>query len=153
MNTTRSNSTRTHRTKGFTLVELMIAVAIVGILAAVAYPAYLQSIRKSRRADAKTALLDLAARQERYSSVNNVYTNVPSQLGYVATGDAYPVNIVSSGQANYQLSVTVGAPATTYTATATPIGGQSLDGCGTYSISSLGVQSNTGNTVATADCW
>ena len=153
MKITRSNPAPRRRAKGFTLVELMIAVAIVGILAAVAYPAYLQYIRKSRRADAKTALLDLAARQERYSSVNNVYTNVPSQLGYVATGDVYPVNILSSGQANYQLSVTVGAPATTYTATATPIGGQTLDGCGAYSISSLGVQSNAGNTVATADCW
>ena len=61
---------------GFTLIELMITVAVVGILAAIAYPSYQDSIRKSRRADAKSALLDAAHRQERFFTENNQYTNV-----------------------------------------------------------------------------
>ena len=144
---------KAHCSKGFTLIELMIVVAIIGILAAVAYPAYLKYIQRSRRADAKMALLDLAARQERFSSVNNVYASTPSQLGYVAAGNVFPVDVLSGGQAYYRLSVTVGAPATSYNATATPTGGQALDSCGTYTISDLGVQGNTGNTTVTADCW
>ena len=67
---------------GFTLIELMIAVAIVGILVRLAYPAYTKSVMKSRRADAKTALLDLAAREERYLATANSYTNTATALGY-----------------------------------------------------------------------
>ena len=138
---------------GFTLIELMIVVAVIGILAAIAYPAYQQYIRKSRRADAKMALLDFAARQERFSSVNNVYASAPSQLGYVAAGDVFPVDVLSGGQAYYRLSVAVGTPATSYSATATPTAGQALDTCATYTLTDLGVQGNTSNTTATADCW
>ena len=68
--------------QGFTLIELMIAVAIVGILAAVALPSYQRSIMKGRRVDAKAATLDLAAREERYFSVNNTYTNSAVSLGF-----------------------------------------------------------------------
>ena len=60
-------------TKGFTLIELMIAVAIVGILAGIAYPSYQDSVRKSRRADAKGALLGFANAMERYFTENNSY--------------------------------------------------------------------------------
>ncbi len=65
---------RGHRrrlSRGFTLIELMIAVVIVGLLTMLAYPAYTQSVRKSRRADSKTALLDLASREERFMAANN----------------------------------------------------------------------------------
>ena len=67
-----------HGVHGFTLIELMVTVAIVAILSAIAYPAYTEYILKSRRTDAKNALLDLAARQERFYSLNNKYSIVPS---------------------------------------------------------------------------
>ncbi len=67
---------------GFTLIELMIVVAIVAILGTVAISGYINSVRKSRRTEARTALLDLASREERFMSTNSAYSNTPSDLGY-----------------------------------------------------------------------
>jgi len=143
---------RRARSQGFTLVELMIAVAIVAILSRVAYASYINQVYKSHRVDAKTALLDLATREERLFSVRNQYeTTNPSNLGY--SGTAFPINVQSSNGVYYTLSFLTGATATTYTAVATPQGKQANDTCGTYQLSQLGVQSNTGNTTATASCW
>ena len=130
---------RRARSQGFTLVELMIAVAIVAILSRVAYASYINQVYKSHRVDAKTALL------------NQYETTNPSNLGY--SGTAFPINVQSSNGVYYTLSFLTGATATTYTAVATPQGKQANDTCGTYQLSQLGVQSNTGNTTATASCW
>jgi type IV pilus assembly protein PilE len=73
------------RRKGFTLVELMIVVAIAGILAAIAYPNYIDSIRKSRRSLAKTALMDAAQKQEAFYARNASYTGNLADLGYNAS--------------------------------------------------------------------
>jgi type IV pilus assembly protein PilE len=137
--------------RGFTLIELMIAVAVIGILAAIAYPSYTQHVLKSRRAEAKAALLDLAARQERYFSINNRYADAPADLGYA--GAQFPVDVLSGRQAYYQLSTNVGAPATSYSAQAVPVGVQARDTCGTYSINHLGLQGNAGNSLPVAACW
>lgn len=139
---------------GFTLVELMITVAIIAILTAIAYPSYQQYILKSHRVDAKTALLDLATRQERFFTLQNTYTSAPLALGYGAT--SFPMTVQSGDQSYYALSmqqVNNAASSPTYTAIATPIGAQQRDTCGTYSINQLGVQTNTGNTTPTAQCW
>ena len=89
---TRHLAARAHR--GFTLIELMVVVAVVAILAAIAYPSYINQVRKSRRADAKSALLDLATRQERFFSTQNTYTNNAANLGYSA---AFPQPVLTSG--------------------------------------------------------
>ena len=93
---------------GFSLIELMIALAIAAILAAIAIPMYQKQVQKSRRTDARTAVLDLAGREERYLSVQASYTNVPANLGYAPVGSAatFPITI---GSGYYQLTVTVPA--------------------------------------------
>lgn len=82
--------------QGFTLIELMITVAIVGILAAIAYPSYTAQVQKSRRADAQVALQEIAQRQEAYFLRNRSYAKDVTQLGYSAT----------SADAQYGLSIT-----------------------------------------------
>lgn len=134
---------------GFTLIELMITVAIVAILAAIAYPSYQQYIQKSRRVDAKNALLDLASREERYYSINNKYTQTATDLGY----SSLPWPVASSGSSSYyNLSFTAGTTAS-WTATAAPTGAQATDKCGSFTITSQGSRGVTGGTANVANCW
>ena len=139
--------------RGFSLIELMITVAIVALLAAIALPSYNNSVRKAKRMDAKIALLDMASRQERFFSTNNTYTNVAANLGYTTL----PASVPGSGTTTYEISVS-SATAGAYILLATPKTDQLKDSCGSYSINQLGVQANTfsgvGLTAAlSADCW
>ena len=138
--------------RGFTLIELMIAVVIVAILAAVALPSYQNSVRKSRRPDAKTALLDLAAREERYYTVNNTYTDVAANLGFAA----FPLNLGTGAKPDYSLSVSA-FTATTFSLQATALNDQVNDTCGSYTLDNLGNQLNIHPVGAAAAaifaCW
>jgi type IV pilus assembly protein PilE len=114
-------------TKGFTLIELMIAVAIVGILAGIAYPSYQDSVRASRRADAKGALLGFANAMERYFTENNTYAGAATG-GDTGTPAIFSVTSpVDGGTAYYNLTISA-ATARTYTLQATPINSQVGDG-------------------------
>ena len=135
--------------RGFTLIELMIAVAVVALLTAISITGYSYQITKSRRADAKAALLDLAARQERFFTTNNTYTNVAANLGYAALPASVPGGTATT---TYTLSVTA-ASATAFTAQATRGTIQTSDGCGDYTIDDRGAQGNANNTLTTATCW
>lgn len=119
--------------KGFTLIELMVTVAIVGILASIAYPAYQDSVMKSRRKDIEGALLDLANVMERYFTVNNTYVGAPTP----SSNTYYTVTISASDASSYTLSA---APIST--------GPQANDACGTLTITNTGIKSPT-----TAGCW
>jgi len=130
-------------------MELMIVVAVGGILAGVAISSYVNQVAKSRRADAKNALLDLAARQERFFTTNNTYTNVAANLGYAALPASVPGGTSTT---TYTLTVT-SATATSFTAQATRNGPQGTDACGDYTITDRGVQANVNNTAASAQCW
>ncbi|MHB1124210.1 MAG: type IV pilin protein [Ramlibacter sp.] len=112
----------TGRQQGFTLIELMITVAVVAILAAIAYPTYQNAMVKNRRAAAQAYLADVAQREQQYLMDNRAYTDSPTTL------KATPSSDVGS---YYDISITAAAstpPA--FTATATPRSGsaQASDG-------------------------
>ena len=141
---------------GFTLVELLVTMAVVSILATIAVASYSSQVQKSRRTDARSALLDLAGREENLFSTNNAYSATPSDLGYAPVGTPFPISV---GSGYYTVSIAVPDPAqaaatpTTYSITATPVGSQASDAaCATLSVNQLGVQSSTG-TGTTATCW
>jgi type IV pilus assembly protein PilE len=128
--------------KGFSLIELMIAVAIVAILAAIAYPAYNDQVTKARRSDAHSALLNMSALMEHYYTENNTYVgaNSASDIGGSAT----------SPEGHYNMTIS-NVTATTYTLTATPdpSGAQASDTtCGALTITSTNVKGPT-----PATCW
>jgi len=152
------------RPAGFSLIELMIVVVIGSILLAIAVPSYMAQIRQSRRAEAKTALLDLAGREERYFSTNgNAYTNAAVNLGYSALpvltpNGYYSINVacVAAQGAALGCDANAGAPTgPAYYLTATPVAGTSQAGdtqCTGYQVDSLGNQYATG-TYTSAQCW
>ena len=134
--------------RGFSLMELMITMVLVAVLTVIAVASYTHQVTKSRRADAKTALLDLAAREERYFTTNNTYTSVAANLGYTAL----PASIPGTGTSTYSISVTA-ANATSFTAQATRSALQARDECGDYTIDDRGTQNNIGNIITVANCW
>lgn len=133
--------TTAHRSEGFSLVELMLVLAIVGIIAAVAYPSYLNQVQKSRRSDAITTLLKVQLEQEKYRANNTTYATV-STLGL--NGD--------SSEGYYTIADSGTPDANTYAVTATPKSGgpQSSDSCGTYALNQDGPYYSG---YASRDCW
>ncbi len=130
--------------KGFTLVELLVVVTIIGILAAIAYPIYTDSVMKTRRSDAKATLLDLAQQLEHFYSENHSYTDAAATLGG---------NPQNSPDGWY--SITIATTASTYTLTATPQNSQANDTeCQSFTYNNLGQEGVTGGATLTAEqCW
>ncbi len=135
------------RQQGFSLIELMVAVAIVAILAAIAVPAYDGVIRKANRSEARDELLRIAGQQEKFYTSNNRYTDNPSVLGIPADGktphDAYTltVDVTGGGQG--------------FLITATPVGNQTKDTtCGTLTYNNLGQKTASGTSSdPLRECW
>jgi len=146
--------------RGFSLIELMVVVGIVAVLAVLATNSYSSSVRKSRRTEARTALLDLASREERFMSTNSSYTRTLTELGYSA--GSLPLTV---GNGYYSVDIPVinftaatsNTPAR-FTITAAPVAGKGQDkdsACATFSVDSTGLQSstNSGGASTTATCW
>lgn len=155
---------RKARQRGFTLIEAMIVVVIVAILAAIAYPSYLEQIRKANRSVAKSGLLEVANKQMHYFFSERGYGAI-SQLYNVAFGntaiyfDKSGVGSFSAAGAVYAVSVTEtnnstcgGAPC--FTLEAAPQGDQASDACGTFILTSNNKRdvSNSSSTPA-SKCW
>lgn len=135
---------------GFTLIELMIVVAIVGILAAIAYPNYQEHVRKTRRADAQTALMELSQFMERNYTANGKYLTAANEAPNLPFTEAPK----DSATKYYDLRFPAGtAPtATAYTLEAVPKGAMANDACGTLTLTNTGAKSQAaGQTLAT--CW
>ena len=135
------------RNKGFTLIELMIVVVIVGILAAVALPAYTSYMAKGKRADARATLLEGAQFMERLYSARSTYNDnlgvtFPQRLKVSPAG-------APAGSVNYNVSVTW-ASGTGFTLVATPI---QADDCGALQLTSTGVKTRQGTGLSDAECW
>lgn len=148
------------RAGGFTLIEVLIAVVIVGVLAAIAYPTYVDTVHKSRRSDAKSALHSLANALERYRIRNNG-SYAGATLGNGA-GDVYPA---STPEGNYTLafgdsdgdaSVADEPTAAGYLVIATATDSQTQDTtCRRFTLNQAGTATATDSdgAASTDDCW
>lgn len=121
------------KSKGFTLIELMVTVAILAIVVMIAYPSYVEQARKAKRSDGKVALADIAQVLERCRTNTNSYMNCnPSS---------------TSPEGHYAITTT--ATANTYSLTATAQGAQASDGyCATFTLTHTGLK-----TATNVDCW
>ncbi|MGH8523723.1 MAG: type IV pilin protein [Gammaproteobacteria bacterium] len=136
------------KNKGLTLIELMIVVAIVGIIGAFAFPSYQNQVRRSNRTDAYTALTQMANQQEKWYLANNTYTDGadgPADLGRTEA----PPGIFLTDEGYYQLTIPPGDPTTAFTLTATAVAGgtQAADtGCTALTLTSTGLKTPP-------ECW
>ena len=137
---------------GFTLIELMITVAIVAILAGIGIPSYSKYIDRGKRAEARTALLDAAARQERNYSDNRQYTSTIGDGGLKITDPAgCTAGGVQTETCKYTLTTAATASNQAFTVTATPSGWTDAE-CEVLTINQLGVRTESG-TQDKAFCW
>ncbi|KAF3981207.1 MAG: prepilin-type N-terminal cleavage/methylation domain-containing protein [Methylococcales symbiont of Hymedesmia sp. n. MRB-2018] len=128
-----------HRHYGFTLIELMIVITIIGIVASIAYPSYTEYVTRAKRGDAKFSLLALQLAQEKYRAGHPIYGSTLEQLG---------LNSISNG-GSYTIAIT-GSSATEYDATATPLAPHADTICGTLAIDAANNKTATGDDVL---CW
>lgn len=135
------------RTLGFTLIEVMIVVAILGILAAIALPSYSQYVSRSRRVDARAALLENASILERQYIVANKYnTNATPPIAESPRG-------APAASRFYNISFSAIA-ADSYTLVAAPANGQGADGCQSFTLTNTGVRGLTNSpTLSVDECW
>lgn len=126
--------------KGFSLIELMIVVAIISILAAIAYPSYQQYVLRGKRAEARAALLDAAARQERYYSDNNRYGSLAA-AGIPATTE----------NNHYDISIVLANNDQNFTLTADPVFDDPL--CDNLTLNNAGVRTENGTATDPSECW
>lgn len=133
---------------GFTLIELMVVVAVVAILTAIAVPSYQEQVRKSRRGQAQADLVELAQRAERFHTVNNAYTDF-----WASVPSAHRQSPRDGGTAYYNIGISEVTP-NTFTLTATPVGStaQGSDRCGAMSINQAGRKAHGGGQARDVEC-
>jgi type IV pilus assembly protein PilE len=142
--------------EGFTLVELMIVVAIVGILSAIAYPNYVEYIQRSHRAEMKSQILSAAQWMERNYSITQSYLLQPNggavNNAALAAQSFYSPRDGALATARYVVTFQAGPTANSYTLQAVPQGAQTGDLCGSFRLDNRLIRTITG-TRTVAECW
>lgn len=132
--------------RGFTLIELMVVVAIVGVLAAVGYPSYTEHVSKGRRSEAQTVLLESAQYLQRYYAAKNTFDGATLPAKYTVSPKG-----ASASTKTHTVSLTVNADKRSYTLSAAPSSSYPDSKCGTLKLTDTGAKSSTAGTTAT--CW
>ncbi|MEO7853788.1 MAG: type IV pilin protein [Rubrivivax sp.] len=137
-----------NRRHGFTLIELMITVAIIAILASIALPSYQEYVRRGRRADAQSFLQEVAARQQHFLLDRRAYgTDITTATSAGGLGMTIPTNV--SGFYGVAMVTDNAAAPPIFNLTATPSGSQAYEKCGTLTLDSRGVKAASG----AGTCW
>jgi len=129
--------------KGFTLIELMIVIAIIGILAAIALPSYREYLKRGDRASARSALLEAQQFMERYYAANDRYVSAAS------VSPTLPVRIATVPTESPKYTLSVSSTTNTYTVTAAPI---STDKCANLTVTHTGAR-GTSSGLTVQECW
>lgn len=139
------------RQRGLTLIDLLIAVAVLGVLAAIALPSYREQLARARRTDVQAVLLEDADYMQRYYAANNAFTATPPPALTVTTSPR-------TGGPSYRVTVTVPADLpNSYLLTATRTGAMAGDRCGDFTYDDLGRKGLVAGTfdagLAVESCW
>ncbi len=147
---------RAHRRHllGFTLIELMITVAVIGVLSAVALPSYQEYINRQRRADAQTQLMAAQLWMERFYSVNLRYDQDSGGTAVSFSNQPFAKSPSDGGAAAYNLTLSAVAR-NSYTLIATRAGSMASDGCGNFTLTQTGAKGLVSNASdkTVAKCW
>lgn len=148
-----ANQSKTHRDRGFTLIELMVAIVIVAILASIAIPSYQAYVRRGQLAEAFTTLSDMRVKMEQWYQDNKFYGTSSTSTACPTLAPAYGAFPIAGKYFTISCGGLGAAPAQTYTLTATGSGGLTTGYA--YTINQNGIKGTTSfnNASSSAACW
>lgn len=136
---------------GFTLIEALIVVVIIGLLAAMAIPNYTEYITRTKRSEGHALLIESATQQERFYAQNSRYVTNTNDIKLLALRNTKANNTVASDNGYYQLTIGTTPGDGGYTLTASQSFGDGM--CGNLTLTALGTKGRTGSEKTVEQCW